>query len=92
MGKIPGNKWHFPFNQKYRFEIPSIPCGEWNLQYFPVGAHIPSFGRMESALDYADTFYSSLKLKLSPSRMISLMEQYYPVVSILKGFPKILEF
>lgn len=38
-------------------------------QYFQVGAHVPSFGRMESSLDYADTFDSGSK-KLGPSRMV----------------------
>ena len=32
----------FPFDQIFRFEIPGIPCDEWNSIFFPVGWSNPS--------------------------------------------------
>ena len=33
----------FPFDQKFRFEIPGIPCDEWNSIFRLVGQHVPKF-------------------------------------------------
>ena len=42
--KHPGR---FPFDQKFRFEIPGIPCGEWNSIFRLVvpGHHVLGFAR-----------------------------------------------
>lgn len=42
----------------------------WQMeQYFQVNTHVPSFGRKERTLDYADTLNFGSK-KLGPSRMV----------------------
>ena len=36
---------HFPLDQKFRFEIPGIPCDVWNSIFWLVGQYVPSFAR-----------------------------------------------
>ena len=84
------NLGRFPFDQIFRFEIPGIPCDEWNSILRFVGLTNPSRAKIRDQTEDSFTFVyliwgCSTTLKLNYKRCIRWGWQYHFYRKNLKG-------